>query len=61
MTEEYVYVVTRNNRRTESRNYSSLSQAEQRASSLKQALKRFDPKDVKKVNVIKTKKPNQIR
>lgn len=61
MTEKYVYVVTRNDRRTESMNYSSLSQAEQRAASLKAALKQFDPKDVKKVDVVKTKKPNQIR
>lgn len=61
MSQEYVYVVTRNKRRVESQNYSSLSQAEQRAASLIAALKQFDPKDVKKVDVVKTKKPKQIR
>jgi hypothetical protein len=61
MSQEYVYVVTRNKRRIESQNYTSLSQAEQRAASLRTALKQFDPKDVKKVDVVKTKKPKQIR
>ena len=61
MTESYVYVVTRNKRRVEEKNYSNLKDAEDRASSLRSALKEWDPKDVKNVLVSKTKKPNQIR
>jgi len=61
MKEEYVYVVTRNKRRTEDRNYSDSQDAELRAANLKYSLKEWDPKDVKKVEVVRTKKPNQIR
>ncbi len=61
MSEEYVYVVTRNNRRTEPCNYVSLTSAQSRANALRDVLKRFDPSDVKNVNVVRTKKPNQIR
>jgi len=61
MSESYVYVVTRNKRRVEERNYSSPKDAEARASSLRTVLKEWDPADVKNVSVSKTKKPNQIR
>ena len=61
MSESYVYVVTRNNRRVEDRNYSSPKDAEARASRLRTVLKEWDPVDAKKVSVSKTKKPNQIR
>ena len=52
MTESYVYVVTRNKRRVEEKNYSNLKDAEDRASSLRSALKEWDPKDVKKLSLI---------
>ena len=61
MSEKYVYVVTRNQRRTEDRNYSELQDAEFRAAKLKAVLKKWDPADVKNVEVIRTKKPNRIR
>lgn len=61
MSEKYVYVVTRNQRRTEDRNYSELQDAELRAAKLKAVLKKWDPADVKNVEVIRTKKPNRIR
>ncbi len=61
MKEEYVYVVTRNKRRTEDRNYSDSQDAELRAAKLKHSLKEWDPKDVRNVEVVRTKKPNQIR
>ena len=61
MSEKYVYVVTRNQRRTEDRNYSELHDAELRAAKLKAALKEWDPADVKNVEVVRTKKPNRIR
>lgn len=58
---KYFFVVTRNKRRVEDKNYSNIQDAETRASNLKEALKRFDPQDVKNVKVTRTKKPNQIR
>lgn len=61
MSEKYVYVVTRNQRRTEDRNYSELHDAELRAAKLKAVLKEWDPADVKNVEVVRTKKPNRIR
>jgi hypothetical protein len=61
MSEKYVYVVTRNQRRTEDRDYSELHDAELRAAKLKAVLKEWDPADVKNVEVVRTKKPNRIR
>jgi len=61
MSEKYVYVVTRNQRRTEDRDYSKLEDAELRAAKLKAVLKKWDPADVKNVEVVRTKKPNRIR
>ena len=61
MTEEYVYVVTRSKRRIESTNYSSFADAEGRAIVLKEMLKEWDPSDIKRVEIVRTKKPNQIR
>jgi hypothetical protein len=58
---KYFFVVTRNKRRVEDKNYSNIHEAELRASKLKAALKEFDPNDVKNVIITKTKKPNQIR
>jgi hypothetical protein len=61
MSEKYVYVVTRNKRRTEDRDYSQPQDAELRAAKLKAILKEWDPADVKNVEVVRTKKPNRIR
>lgn len=61
MSEKYVYVVTRDKRRIEDVNYSSLSDANLRADRLRSVLKEWDPNDASKVDVRKTKKPNQIR
>lgn len=65
MTEEKtsptVYVVTRDKRRIEDRNYHDRSDAEIRADKLRFVLKAFDPQDVKRVSVVSTKRPNRIR
>lgn len=61
MSEEHVYVVTRSNRRIEPNNYQSFAAAEYRANVLKEVLREWDPKDVRRVDIVKTKKPNQIR
>ena len=55
------YVVTRNKRRTEDRNYTNASDAEMRAEKLRSVLREYDPSDVRNVSVIKTQKPNRIR
>lgn len=59
--EPMVYVVTRDKRRIEDRNYLSKSDAEIRADKLRVVLKTFDPQNVKRVSVVSTKKPNKIR
>tara|TARA_Y100001938_G_scaffold150479_1_gene241574 strand:- start:302 stop:493 length:192 start_codon:yes stop_codon:yes gene_type:complete len=56
-----VYVVTRDGRRTEDRNYSSIADAKARAAALKEVLAEWDPTGVKAVSVVKTDKPNRIR
>lgn len=61
MSNSYVYVVTRNKRRIEEVNYTSKSSADHRAQALIEALKEWDPQDVKNVSVVKTQKPKQIR
>jgi len=57
----FVYVVTRNKRRIEDKNYSYKSDAEFRLEQLKKSLKIYDPLDIKNIDIVKTKKPNQIR
>lgn len=56
-----VYVVTRNKRRIEDKNYSNAQDAEVRAEKLRDVLRQYDPADVRNVSVVSTKKPNQIR
>lgn len=59
--QETVYVVTRQGRRTEEKNYSSKADANFRAESLKILLKEWDPAQVNSVSVVKTDKPYRIR
>ena len=61
MKKSPVYVVTRDGRRTEDRNYSSASEAKERLAALKEVLAKWDPAGVKSVAVVKTDKPNRIR
>ena len=56
-----VYVVTRNSRRIEERNYSSKEEAEARAKKLVDVLKTWKDPDFKKVKVVHTDKPQKIR
>jgi len=56
-----VYVVTRNKRRIEDKNYFNAQDAEARAEKLRDVLRQYDPMDVRNVSVVSTKKPNQIR
>jgi hypothetical protein len=61
MSDKYVYVVRRDKRRIESKNYDDISAAEIRADRLRSVLKEWDPKGMSKVDISRTKKPNQIR
>ncbi|NCF42707.1 MAG: hypothetical protein GWP32_07460 [Bacteroidetes bacterium] len=56
-----VYVVTRNSRRIEDRNYTDKSAAEKRASQLVRVLKKYRDPDVKRVKVVHTESPSRIR
>ncbi len=56
-----VYVVTRNSRRIEDKNYSSREDANKRAKNLIDVLKTWKDPDATKVKVIETEKPNKIR
>jgi hypothetical protein len=60
-TTKTVYVVTRNSRRIEDKNYSSREDANQRAQQLVDTLKKWKDPDVSKVKVVETEKPNKIR
>ena len=60
-SQKRVYVVTRNQRRTEEKNYLNFSEAELRAEKLKSVLRQYDPRDAKRVSVIETTKPHRIR
>lgn len=60
-SQKCVYVVTRNQRRTEEKNYLNFSEAELRAEKLKSVLRQYDPRDAKRVSVIETTKPHRIR
>ena len=55
------YVVTRDGRRTEERNYTSAADAKMRAEALKAVLAEWDPSGVRSVSIVKTNKPNRIR
>ena len=54
-TKQTVYVVTRNKRRIEDRNYSNAQDAELRADKLRDVLRKYDPSDVRNVSVVSTK------
>lgn len=56
-----VYVVTRNSRRIEDRNYQSREDAEARAQKLVDMLKKWKDPDLKKVKVVETSSPSKIR
>lgn len=55
------YVVTRDKRRVEDKNYQVLSDAEIRAEKLRNVLREWDPSQVNKVSIQKTKTPYKIR
>ena len=56
-----VYVVTRDSRRIEERNYLNREDAEERASKLVKVLKKYKDPDQKRVKVIETDNPSRIR
>jgi hypothetical protein len=56
-----VYVVTRNSRRTEEKNYSNKKDADARAAKLVKVLKEWKDPDQKRVKVIETDNPAKIR
>ena len=56
-----VYVVTRNSRRIEDKNYTCKEEAETRAQKLVNVLKTWRDPDQKKVRVIETDRPQKIR
>jgi hypothetical protein len=56
-----VYVVTRNSRRIEDRNYSTKEEANARADSLLRMLKNWNDPDQRKVKVAETSTPSKIR
>jgi uridine kinase len=60
-SQKKVYVVTRNSRRIEDRNYSIKEDAEERADKLVKVLKKWNDQDLKKVKVVFTDTPNKIR
>jgi len=59
--ETKVYVVTRNSRRIEDKNYATREDAEVRAQALVDMLKQWKDPDLKKVKVVETSKPAKIR
>jgi hypothetical protein len=56
-----VYVVTRNSRRIEDRNYASKEDAEVRSQQLVNMLKQWKDPDQRKVRVVETSTPSKIR
>ena len=58
---EKVYVVTRDKRRIEEKNYSTMHAAESRLKALQKVLKEYDPSGLNRIGIVCTKKPNQIR
>lgn len=61
MKKQKVYVVTRNSRRIEERNYLDKEEAEARAEKLVQVLKKWKDPDLTKVKVVLTETPSKIR
>tara|TARA_R110000744_G_scaffold687_4_gene2658 strand:+ start:4401 stop:4586 length:186 start_codon:yes stop_codon:yes gene_type:complete len=61
MKNTIAYVVTRNRRRMEPENYQSADAAHARAFELRQLLKKWNDPDAKRIAVVKTEKPHQIR
>ena len=59
--ETKVYVVTRNSRRIEDKNYATREEADVRAQALVDMLKQWKDPDLKKVKVVETSKPAKIR
>ena len=59
--EKKVYVVTRNARRIEDRNYLTKQEAEVRAEALAKMLKDWNDPDFNKVKIVETAKPAKIR
>ena len=59
--EKKVYVVTRDTRRIEDKNYATKEEAEVRAQALVDMLKKWKDPDLKKVKVVETSKPAKIR
>lgn len=55
-----VYVVTRNGRRVEPKNYENEADAQDRAAKLVTMLKEHSPRCAKKVSIIKTITPNTV-
>mgnify|MGYP000108229605 FL=1 len=56
-----VYVVTRNSRRIEDRNYASKGDAQVRSEKLVETLKKWKDPDQRKVKVVETSSPSKIR
>lgn len=56
-----LYVVTRNGRRIEEKNYEDKNEAEARAEQLVQVLKKWKDPDQKRVRVVATNNPKKIR
>ena len=56
-----LYVVTRNGRRIEEKNYEDKNEAEARSEQLVQVLKKWKDPDQKRVRVIATNNPKKIR
>ena len=61
MKKTEVYVVTRNSRRIEEKNYSTKEEAGIRAEKLIKVLKKYKDPDLKKVEIVKTDKPYKIK
>lgn len=61
MNDSIVYVVTRNGRRIEDKNYTNRESANIRAEALRKTLKQWNDRDARKVQTTKTNKPNRIR
>ena len=55
------YVVTRNGRRIEERNYYTKMEADNRVEKLKLQLKRWKDSDFKRIKIRKTKHPDKIK
>jgi hypothetical protein len=56
-----VYVVTRNQRRIEERNYETMKEAKERLNALAKMLRTFRDSDLRKISIAHTDEPNKIR